>query len=1309
MANQPTKYRKFVVGAASAALVASAVAPVAFAAEFTDVKDNNSHKAAIDALSDAGVISGYPDGTFQPNKTLTRSDVVKLMGKWLVAEGYKVPTDYKTKPRFSDLKTTSNDELLKMSALVYDNGVFVGKPDGSLDAAGDITRENMAIVLVRAFDRVYDVDLVSYVKGQEFKKDVTDLGKAKAEARPAIDVLDFFDITNPAAPEFNPKNTTTRGQFASFLYKTTKVDFDQIGGEAVAPGVASVKAVNATTVEVTFKDKVENVNSLNFTIDGLTVSNAAVKQSDNKTVVLTTAVQKGGEKYTVKLDDKAIGSFSGVSAVVPTSVKFTSNSNAVKVGTQHILTADVGVKEANIPVTFNIDAPAGSLNQDEIVEVMTNAEGIATYSYTRYAAGVDTVSVYPTGSPATRDVATIYWGVEQVLSVTAADIESNTTNNQQSREYTAKLVNPATGEPLQNVTLHATFKENIDKDTKNDTNATISTGAGTAITPYQSENNQRVATIRTNNKGEATFTVTGSNTEATPIVFLDQVAPANFDNTVIFGNGNSRLDARELQVVAPTTKFVGAQQGYTFKFTKPASSTEAAVGSAFEYEVEVLKKDGKAWAGGTIHVGLDELLDSSISTDTAARIQTSASVVAARGAVTGTQGTVAVADKVRITLDENGKATFNVISAVANTTATPSVWIDQVEQGSSDGVRQDQEPQLNGPAITFRDEVVTQVNLADVTAGLTTRGAYVSNNAVAPELRLQLRNQSNAASSATRITDVQYTLTNTGTTPITVNLVANNFTVATGTAVNNVTIAAGNSYTVTGIANGTTNAVSLGVNAVDTNQIGKLSIDGRVNTPQGSTANNNLNLAGATKTVEFVNSQAQQTGELTGEVVGYSTADVAGQGGNHGYVIVKVDGQGTASAPVYRHYAYDNSNDTFYVGTSANFAALTQGTIANFESALSVGDRISINSVSYTGVRLINVDNSSNGTQVSGNTGATADTTPPTMTSAVATGNNTVVITFSENIKSSGTAAQIGAQFSVDHNDDGSVTDAGTSGVISGNQLTLTTTSTIATADIGAITYTVGATPAITDLADNALASPSTLVDADTTVSFGVGANASTQAAAGVSPVAEKSSTLFTAATGNSGAFEVTFADGTLSQAVPVTNIVAGDDASTVATKIATALNNNSTFAADYTASTNNGAVITTQNAGSESNATPSLTVTNAGTAGVTVTTATAETVAGSAGTAAQFNTVVTSGNLTGATLTKNVTVTDTKTGINRTVPVTFLATDNTPTLAATRIANALNADPVVAPAFTANDNAGTLELTQATDFGPTVVTVTVQ
>ena len=99
----------------------------------------------------------------------------------------------------------------------------------------------MALVLVRAYDAIHETDLVAYVAEQDFKKDVTDRATAKAEARPYIDVLDYFDITNPVAPQFNPKDTTTRGQFASFLYKTSQV-------EAPEAKVVSVSATNPTTL-----------------------------------------------------------------------------------------------------------------------------------------------------------------------------------------------------------------------------------------------------------------------------------------------------------------------------------------------------------------------------------------------------------------------------------------------------------------------------------------------------------------------------------------------------------------------------------------------------------------------------------------------------------------------------------------------------------------------------------------------------------------------------------------------------------------------------------------------------------------------------------------------------------------------------------------------------------------------------------------------------------------------------------------------------------------------------------------------------
>jgi len=288
MANQPSKYSKFLVGAASAALVASAVAPVASAADFSDVK-GNTHEDAINSLVKAGVISGYPDGSFLPNKTLTRSDVVKMMGKLLVSLGNEVPTDYKTNPRFTDQTSKTNDELLQASALVKDHGVFNGLENGSLDAAGDITRENMAIVLVRAYDAINKTDLVAYVKEQEFKKDVTDLATAKAEARPYIDVLDFFDITNPVNPTFNPKDTTTRGQFASFLFKTTAVE-SPAEKVTTATKVESVTATNLKEVVVAFDGTVDEdtaTDKANYTLkSGKAIDSVAIS-ADKKTVTLT--------------------------------------------------------------------------------------------------------------------------------------------------------------------------------------------------------------------------------------------------------------------------------------------------------------------------------------------------------------------------------------------------------------------------------------------------------------------------------------------------------------------------------------------------------------------------------------------------------------------------------------------------------------------------------------------------------------------------------------------------------------------------------------------------------------------------------------------------------------------------------------------------------------------------------------------------------------------------------------------------------------------------------------------------------------
>ena len=192
----------------------------------------------------------------------------------------------------SQFDTKSNDELLQYAAVVKENGVFNGS-NGNLLAGDNITRENMAVVIVRAFDQVKDMDLITYVAAQDFKKDVTDLAKAKAEARTAIDVLDFFDITNPVAPAFNPKNTTTRGQFATFLHKTINTDFSAVAVDADL--VAAAAQVKDGAVTVSRGEYATDANKL-------AAVQAHVKALvTNKEVVATVAAGKTAGEYVVTL------------------------------------------------------------------------------------------------------------------------------------------------------------------------------------------------------------------------------------------------------------------------------------------------------------------------------------------------------------------------------------------------------------------------------------------------------------------------------------------------------------------------------------------------------------------------------------------------------------------------------------------------------------------------------------------------------------------------------------------------------------------------------------------------------------------------------------------------------------------------------------------------------------------------------------------------------------------------------------------------------------------------------------------------
>lgn len=87
--------------AALVIVLAMALSTVSFAA-FTDVKEDASYNEAVTVMSALGLLKGYEDGTFGPDKTITRAEfaavVVRMLGMEDAAAGAATATNFEDVP-----------------------------------------------------------------------------------------------------------------------------------------------------------------------------------------------------------------------------------------------------------------------------------------------------------------------------------------------------------------------------------------------------------------------------------------------------------------------------------------------------------------------------------------------------------------------------------------------------------------------------------------------------------------------------------------------------------------------------------------------------------------------------------------------------------------------------------------------------------------------------------------------------------------------------------------------------------------------------------------------------------------------------------------------------------------------------------------------------------------------------------------------------------------------------------------------------------------------------------------------------------
>lgn len=283
------KYRSFVTMTATAALVASAVAPAA-----ADYKDSTGHYTdAVSFITAKGIAKGIGDGQFGVSDKLKRGDAAVMIAKALGLDTANAPSSH-----FADL----NERQLGSVNALYHAGILSGKSKTSFAPDDEITRVELAKILSKAF-------------GLKSETNPTKFKDVNSNWAPYVNALVKQGITKgKSATEFGATHAVTRGEFALFIYRgkdflssggtvdttapvlnyTGETSFSvQYGSQFTLPTVTATDDKDGTVnVEVVIHDStkqvVDRVNTLKP--DTYTITYSAQDKAGNKAKELVITV-----------------------------------------------------------------------------------------------------------------------------------------------------------------------------------------------------------------------------------------------------------------------------------------------------------------------------------------------------------------------------------------------------------------------------------------------------------------------------------------------------------------------------------------------------------------------------------------------------------------------------------------------------------------------------------------------------------------------------------------------------------------------------------------------------------------------------------------------------------------------------------------------------------------------------------------------------------------------------------------------------------------------------------------------------------
>ncbi|WP_240041407.1 S-layer homology domain-containing protein [Paenibacillus ginsengarvi] len=193
---------------------------------FIDLKQDHWASEAIQDMARKGILSGYEDSSFQPDKSITREEFAKL-----IALTFSLSLQSPADPTYSDVDKSSWSYSYIESTKEFLTGYYPPRGRAFFSPETKATREDVAVALVKVMglgsNDLVNPNILSYTF-----RDVSDISiglrdyVAIATEKKLID--GYSDRT------FRPNKEITRAEVATLLYKVIKSSaHDQMDGPAL--------------------------------------------------------------------------------------------------------------------------------------------------------------------------------------------------------------------------------------------------------------------------------------------------------------------------------------------------------------------------------------------------------------------------------------------------------------------------------------------------------------------------------------------------------------------------------------------------------------------------------------------------------------------------------------------------------------------------------------------------------------------------------------------------------------------------------------------------------------------------------------------------------------------------------------------------------------------------------------------------------------------------------------------------------------------------------------------------------------------